>query len=104
MAPKGINFSNLIIISPDTGLQRNTTKPTYPKPAEQNAYRWRPESNYPKPDKDYVYTPDQLRLIDKQYMERNTPKMLPFGAVRQIRDLCLNRRNKIIILIIILFL
>ena len=41
-----------------------------------------------------VYTSDQLRLIGKLYEYENIPRILPFGAIRQIRDLCLNRRNR----------
>ena len=45
------------------------------------------------PTKQYVYASDQLRLIGKQYEYEKIPRILPFGTIRQIRNLCHNRRN-----------
>ena len=50
--------------------------------------------NCTKLTKQHGYTPNQLRSIGKQYKNGNKPRILPFGAIRQIRDLHLNKRNK----------
>ena len=69
---KGI--SNLIIKLPTMGAQGS--RPNCTKSTEQ-----------------HVYTPNQLRSIGKQYKSGNGPGILPFGAIRQIRDLCLNKKK-----------
>ena len=66
--------SNLIIILPAMGVQGS-----------------RP--NCTKSTKQYVYTSNQLRSIGKQYKYGNKPQILPFAAIRQIRDLCLNKKK-----------
>ena len=66
--------SNLIIISLTMGAQGSRT-------------------NCTKSTKQHVYTPNQLRSIGKQYKNGNKPRILPFGAIRQIRDLCLKTKK-----------
>ena len=94
MVTSMINTSNLITISPTIDAQKKTTKPVCLKPAEQNAYMQGSRCNIAVPTEHYVYTSNQLRLIGKQYKDKNIPRILPFGAIRQIRDLCLNRKKQ----------
>ena len=86
-----ISISNLIIIPSTIDAQRS--KPVCMKSAEQYAYVQESRSTCTEPTKQYVYTSDQLRSIGKQYEYDNIPRILPFGAIRQIRDLHLNRRK-----------
>ena len=67
--------SNFIISSPTTDAQGS-----------------RP--NCTESTKQHVYTPNQLRSIGKQYKNGNKPRILPFGTIRQIRGLHVNRRNR----------
>ena len=85
-------YSNLIIIPLSMDAQRSI--PNCTKSAGQHVYEQGSRPNCIKSTKQYVYTPNQLRSIGKQYKNGNKPKILPFGAIRQIRDPCLNKRNK----------
>ena len=49
--------------------------------------------NCTKSTKQHVYTPNQLRSVGKQYKNGNKPRILPFGTIRQIRDICLNKKK-----------
>ena len=53
----------------------------------------RSKPNCTKSTKQHVYTPNQLRSIGKQYKNGSKPGILPFGAIRQIRDLNQARKN-----------
>ena len=66
--------SNLIIILPTMGAQGS-----------------RP--NCTKSTKQHVYTPNQLISVGKQYKNGNKPRILQLGAIRQIRDLHLNKKK-----------
>ena len=87
-----ISTSNLIIISPAMDAQRS--RPNCTKSAGQHVYAQGSRPNCTESTKQHVYTPNQLRSIGKQYKNGNKLRILPFGAIRQIRDLCLNKRNK----------
>ena len=43
--------------------------------------------------KQHVYTPNQLRSTGKQYKMETNQEILPFGAIRLIRDLHLNKKK-----------
>ena len=64
------------------------------KSAEKHVYVQGSRPNCTESTKQHVYTPNQLISIGKHYKNGNKPRILPFGAIRPIRDLCLNKRNK----------
>ena len=85
-----MSTSNLFIISPTFDAQES--RPNCTKSAEQHIYAQGSRPNCTKSTKKHVYTPNQLRSIGgKQYKNGNKPRILPFGAIWQYRNLHLNK-------------
>ena len=74
-------------------MDAQRSRPKCTKSAGQHVYAQGSRPNCTESTKQHVYTPNKLRSIGKQYKNGKKARILPFGAIRQIGDLCLNKRN-----------